>query len=142
MERYLELLKEFIAFKSVSTDPTFKDQMLGCAAWIIQQLQKNGFQTKRLDGFGNPLVYGEYMVDPKLPTYLVYGHYDVQPAELEDGWSSDPFELQKDNERLYARGVVDNKGQHLIHLATIFDLIEKKELGVNIKLLIEGDEET
>ncbi len=142
MERYLDLLKEFIAFKSISTDPSFKDQMLWCAAWEIQQLQKNGFQTQRIDGFGNPLVYAEYVVDPKLPTYLVYGHYDVQPAELEDGWSSDPFTLKKDDERLYARGVVDNKWQHLIHLATIFDLIEKNELGVNVKVLIEGDEET
>lgn len=82
------------------------------------------------------------MVDPTLPTYLIYGHYDVQPAALEDGWSSDPFTLRDDGQRLYARGVADNKGQHLIHLATIFALIERQALRCNIKVLIEGDEET
>lgn len=88
------------------------------------------------------MIYGHYVVDPALPTYLIYGHYDVQPAAMEDGWASDPFVLHDDGERLYARGVADNKGQHLIHLATIFDLIDKQTLRCNIKVLIEGDEET
>lgn len=142
MKNYFDLLEQFIAFKSVSTDPVFQDQMIACADRLLEQLKKHWFEAQRLDGFGNPLVFAEYVVDQSLPTYLVYGHYDVQPAEQEDGWSSDPFMLKKDDERIYARGVVDNKGQHLIHLATIFDLIEKKQLGVNIKVLIEGDEET
>lgn len=109
---------------------------------MIQQLQKKGFATKRIDGYANPIVYGHYEVDPLFPTYLVYGHYDVQPAAQEDGRTSDPFTLFQDNERIYGRGVVDNKGQHLIHLATIFDLIDRNELGANIKFLIEGNEES
>ncbi len=142
MSSYFDLLKEFIAFKSISTDADFVAETMVCAEWLITQLRKQGFTTQRIDGFANPIVYGHYEVDASLPTYLVYGHYDVQPAALEDGWKSDPFTLFQDSERIYGRGVVDNKWQHLIHLATIFDLIQRKELGANIKILIEGNEES
>ena len=142
MEKFLALLKASLAFKSVSTDPEFRSEVEACGAWLATQMQAHGFSVQSITGFGNPLIYGHYVVDPALPTYLIYGHYDVQPAALEDGWASDPFVLRDDGERLYARGVADNKGQHLIHLATIFDLIEQQKLRYNIKVLIEWDEET
>ncbi len=142
MENYLELLKQFISFQSVSTDPAFKSHLVVCAEWLITELRKHGFATKRFDGYANPIVFGSYEIDPSLPTYLIYGHYDVQPAAQEDGWKGDPFTLVIDEEKVYGRGVVDNKWQHLIHLATIFDLIERNELAYNIKFLIEWNEES
>jgi acetylornithine deacetylase/succinyl-diaminopimelate desuccinylase-like protein len=77
-----------------------------------------------------------------METVLVYGHYDVQPAAKSDGWASDPFTLTERKGRLYGRGVVDNKGQNLIHVFTVCELIKEKKLAYNVKFMIEGNEET
>ncbi len=139
---YLPLLKEFISFKSVSTDRQYKDEILKTVSWLKDKFKENGFKVEIIKGYGNPLVLANIVIDRNLPTALVYGHYDVQPAHKSDGWKSDPFKVYDDSERLYARGVVDNKGQVLIHIATVFELIKKNKLKFNVKFIIEGDEET
>lgn len=142
MNTYISLLKQFVAFKSISTDPKYKDEMVKTAEWLKDLLENNGFEATLWTEFDtNPLLSAEYKVNDNAKTVLVYGHYDVQPAP-EEGWNSDPFELTELDGRLYARGVVDNKGQVLIHIATIIDLIKEKKLKYNVKFLIEGDEET
>lgn len=140
--QYLQLLKDFIALKSVSTDSNFKTEIDKTAQWLQNLLSTNGFKVEIIEGYDNPLVFAEYISDPKNETCLIYGHYDVQPASLEDGWNSDPFELTEKDGRLVARGSVDNKGQILIHIASIIDLIKEGALNYNIKFLIEGNEET
>ncbi|MCA9397501.1 M20/M25/M40 family metallo-hydrolase [candidate division WWE3 bacterium] len=141
-ETYLSLLNEFIAFKSISTDSYYKDEVTKTADWLVSILNINNFQAERITGYGHPIVYGYYEASPEFATVLVYGHYDVQPASKDDGWQTDPFKVDERDGRLYARGIVDNKGQVLIHIATIIDLIKENKLQYNIKFLIEGDEET
>jgi acetylornithine deacetylase/succinyl-diaminopimelate desuccinylase-like protein len=82
------------------------------------------------------------MVDEKLPTCLIYGHYDVQPADLSEGWNQDPFDMEVTDEKIIARGAVDNKGQIMIHIISILNAIQTGNLQYNIKFMIEGDEET
>ncbi|OGK47351.1 hypothetical protein A3B46_02190 [Candidatus Roizmanbacteria bacterium RIFCSPLOWO2_01_FULL_39_19] len=155
---YLNFLREFTAFKSISTDPSFATDIANTARWLQDQLAANGFKTEFITGYDNPLVVGSYIVDPKLKTILIYGHYDVQPPYAKasegqarmieedlwkaEGWENDPFVLTEKNGRLVARGAVDNKGQIALHLTTVFELIKQKKLNYNIKFLIEGNEET
>lgn len=148
-EKYKKLLGEYVAFKSISTDDAFKYEMLKTASWLTETLQNYGFKAKLLKGkFCNPIVFAEYVVDKKFETVLIYGHYDVQPAERNDGWQSDPFKLteigngNKIKNKLLARGVVDNKGQNLIHIIAIGELIKQGKLKYNVKFMIEGNEET
>lgn len=142
-EKYKKLLGEYIAFKSISTDDAYKHEMLKTASWLIETLQNYGFKTKLLKGkFCNPIVFAEYVVNKKFETVLIYGHYDVQPAEKTDGWKADPFILADTGKKLVARGVVDNKGQNLIHIIAIGELIKQGKLKYNIKFMIEGNEET
>ncbi len=138
----MKLLKQFIPFKSISTDPQYAVEIEKTADWLVQQFQLNGFQTKIHKGYGNPVVYAEYTVGSDAKTVLIYGHYDVQPAEKDDGWDGDPFNVMENDGKLIARGVVDNKGQVLIHIAAVFDLIKEGKLAYNVKFLIEGNEET
>ncbi len=149
--KYLPLLKEFVSFKSVSTDPQFQPEIKNMVEWLKKKFELNGFKVQIIKGYDNPLVLASYIFNKqslassagkKLPTVLIYGHYDVQPANKSDGWKSEPFNLKDDGKRFYARGVIDNKGQVLVHMATIFDLIEQKKLAYNVKFIIEGDEET
>lgn len=142
MQKYLELMKQFIAFRSISTDTQFKDELEKTAEFLVDLLATNGFEAQAITGYSNPIVYGHYVVDPALPTYLVYGHYDVQPADISEGWEYDPFQLIIQDNKLVARGAVDNKGQIMIHIVTIIDLIKKGELKYNVKFMIEWDEET
>lgn len=142
-ENYVKLLKEYVSFKSFSTDLSYKDEMLKTVDWLSVLLKDNGFKVELLQGpKTNPVVLAEYIHDKKAETILIYGHYDVQPAEFSDGWNSDPFTLTEKSGRLIARGVVDNKGQNLIHIVSIIDLIKKNKLAYNIKFMIEGNEET
>lgn len=104
-------------------------------------LQEHSFAVDIISGYGNPIVLASYHHNDKLPTCLVYGHYDVQMAEREDGWKYDPFSLHLGKDKIYGRGVADNKWQFLIHLVNIFSLIQEKRLAYNIILVLEGDEE-
>ncbi|OGI71777.1 hypothetical protein A3J61_00090 [Candidatus Nomurabacteria bacterium RIFCSPHIGHO2_02_FULL_38_15] len=149
-EKYKKLLTQYVAFKSISTDEAYKPEMLKTANWLMELLGSFGFKTKLLKGkFCNPIVFAEYVVNSKFETVLIYGHYDVQPAEKVDGWGSDPFKLveignqkSKFKNKFIARGVVDNKGQNLIHIVAIGELIKQGKLKYNVKFMIEGNEET
>jgi len=141
-EQYLKLLKQLIPFKSLSTDSSFKSEIDKTVDWLDNLFKDNKFKVQTFTGYSNPMIVASYEFDPKLPTCLIYGHYDVQPALITDGWDSEPFTVVERNGRLFARGSVDNKGQVLIHIATILDLIEKNNLKYNIKFFLEGDEES
>lgn len=141
-QTYRELLDEYIAFPSISTDRSYADHMVATADRLVQHCQAHQMTTKVVTWYGNPIVLANYHHDDSLPTVLIYGHYDVQPADIDDGWTADPFVVREDETKLYARGIVDNKGQFLIHLVSLFKHIEAGDLQYNIKLMIEGDEET
>lgn len=147
LNSYTTILSHFLSFKSVSTDPNFKLEMSRTAEWLRVLFEENGLVTEvwSVDG-ANPVVYADYRLpiedNAEAETVLVYGHYDVQPAEEADGWKGDPFRLREEDGRLVGRGVVDNKGQILIHMASVFKLIKEGKLKHNVKFLIEGDEET
>jgi acetylornithine deacetylase/succinyl-diaminopimelate desuccinylase-like protein len=141
-ENYKSLLKEFVSFKSISTDENYKSDVAAVAKWLYDLMSRFGLDVKLVSGYGNDIVLGKYVVSPDANTVLIYGHYDVQPASKEEGWKKDPFELYEDDNKLYARGVVDNKGQILIHLFTVIELIQKSQLRYNVVFMIEGNEET
>lgn len=142
LKEFKEQLARFVALRSISTDPAYQEEMLKTASWLRDTLAGAGFSVELLQGpTTNPLVFAEYVADRSLPTVLVYGHYDVQPAREEDGWSSEPFSLVERSGRLFGRGVVDNKGQIFIHIYTVLKLIHSRKLSCNVKFLIEGNEE-
>lgn len=142
MDRYIKLAKEIMKFKSVSTDVAFKEDVRATADFLVDMFKKEGFEVDSYDGYGNPIVVASLIHDETLPTVLVYGHYDVQPAEMEDGWKSEPFDFVERDGRFYGRGAIDNKGQFMVHVATVLELKDKGNLRYNVKFLIEGDEET
>lgn len=141
--RYMDQLKEFLSIKSISTDSIFKEEMLRAATFVTDFLIQTGFnQVSIIETDKHPLVYGEYMVDEKLPTVLIYGHYDVQPADPYELWDSDPFEATERDGRLYARGASDDKGQVFMHLVALEAMIQTTgTLPLNVKVCIEGEEE-
>ena len=140
---YLQMLNEFISFKSISTDIQFKDQCNKTSEWLVQLFKDASFEVLVDNGeHTNPLVMAKYIVDPSLETILIYGHYDVQPAQQSDGWKSDPFSVDIRDGRIIARGAVDNKGQVLIHIFTVLKLIKEGNLHYNIIFMIEGNEES
>lgn len=142
MQHYLTLLKQIISFKSISTDEKYKPDIAACADWLINLFKENGFETKLITGYSNPIVFSSLVVNPDFKTVLIYGHYDVQPAELEDGWTNDPFSVAEKDGKVVARGIVDNKGQFLIHLASVLELQKQGKLKYNVKFILEGDEES
>lgn len=143
MEKYLELLTKLVSFKSISTDPAYQSEITKLVKWLTAEFKAHGFTTQILQGpTANLVIFASYVHNPTFPSVLIYGHYDVQPAKKNDGWNSDPFTIKTKNGRLYGRGVVDDKGQIAIHIATVFDLILQGKLAYNIKFLIEGNEET
>jgi len=138
-EEALDELADLVRIPGISAQPT--DALDQCAEVVRQSMLRSGLRTTLIEGFGPAAVYGERIVDPALPTVLIYGHYDVQPAERE-GWNTDPFEPVVREGRLYGRGSSDNNGQHLAHLWGIRStLAVQGELPVNVKVLIEGEEE-
>ncbi len=143
MRKYLKLLSEYIGFKSISTDPAYKDQILETVEWLKKLFMANGFTIEIIQGpKTNPVLVARYHQADDMQTVLVYGHYDVQPASIGDGWNTDPFTLAIREKRLFGRGVVDNKGQNLAHAVTVFDLIKSGELKYNVAFMLEGNEET
>ena len=140
---YKQKLAEFLKFQSISADPKHENQMQAAADWLKNLLQDGGFKSEIwTDDGANPVVFGSFIKSPNLQTVLIYGHYDVQPAEKEDGWQYEPFELSEDAKKFYGRGVVDNKGQVLIHIMAAIAAIKSGNLNYNIKFLIEGNEES
>ena len=142
-KKYKTLLAEFVKFRSISTDPKFAPEITKTVTWLKDIFGKSKFQIKILKGkTTNPIVFADYQFNKKAKTVLIYGHYDVQPANKSDGWKGDPFTLIESEKKLIARGVIDNKGQILAHIFTVIQLIKEGKLKYNIKFLIEGNEET
>jgi acetylornithine deacetylase/succinyl-diaminopimelate desuccinylase-like protein len=143
-ERYIEELKHFLSYPSISTNPENKKDVEECAAYIKEHLEKMGMDNVAVyPTKGHPVVYAEWLhAGADKPTVLIYGHYDVQPVDPLNLWTSPPFEAEIRGENIYARGSADDKGQVFIHFKAIeAHLTQNKSLPVNIKLLIEGEEE-
>ncbi len=143
----LEQLKAFLRIPSVSTDPRYEDDCHEAAAWLQDTLEGLGFDSRLVDkGEGLPVLDALYEVDEHAPTVTIYGHYDVQPPGEEDAWTTPPFEPTVDDTEkgriLRARGATDNKGQLLANLQGVKAHIEAQTLPVNVRFLIEGEEET
>src|SRR5690554_2475344 len=133
-EAAVDELASLVRIPGVSAQPTPELEL--CAEAVRDSMLRSGLSVTMIEGFGPTVVYGERIVDPALPTVLIYGHYDVQPAESE-GWNTPPFEPVVIDGRMYGRGSSDNKGQHLAHLwALRATLAVHGELPVNVKLLV------
>lgn len=133
----------FLRFESVSTDPHYKPQIEACANWLMDKIRDMGLEVERWPTSGHPVIFASSPnQDPKKPTLLIYNHYDVQPVDPLNEWGSPPFEPAIHGEEVYARGAQDNKGQcHYVLQALKAMLKKNKELPINIKLCIEGEEE-
>lgn len=142
-DNLLNKLNEFLSIPSISTDSKYKDDVVKAGNFLVDYLQEIGFQNVELQQTeGHPIVYGEWLEAEGAPTVLLYGHYDVQPADPIELWETDPFQPEIRNGRIYARGASDDKGQTFMHLA-VFEAFMKTEvhLPVNVKVCIEGEEE-
>jgi acetylornithine deacetylase/succinyl-diaminopimelate desuccinylase-like protein len=132
----------FLRFRSISTEPAFKSDVEECAKWVASYLSNSGFESKLIPTSGHPLVFGQKLVDPEKETLLIYGHYDVQPIDPIELWESDPFTPTERDDRVYARGAVDDKGQIFYAMLAMRALADSGQvLPVNIKFCIEGEEE-
>lgn len=141
-ERFYEELYSLIRIPSVSAHSDRKEDMLRCAERWTELLREAGVdRAEVLPSQGNPVVFAEKHVGEHLPTILVYGHYDVMPAEPLELWTSDPFEPEIREGRFYARGANDDKGQSFMHAKAIEYLMNSGKLCANVKFLIEGEEE-
>jgi acetylornithine deacetylase/succinyl-diaminopimelate desuccinylase-like protein len=141
-ERFLNELLELLRIPSVSARSEHKQDMFTCAEAVKQRLHEAG--ATRTDIFttdGHPIVYAEKRIDDKKPTVLVYGHYDVQPADPLELWNSGPFEPVIKEGKLYARGACDDKGQFYMHVKAMEIMNNTGEIPCNIKFIIEGEEE-
>ncbi len=142
-DRLLEDLKAALRIPSVSTEDRYKADVLECAEHIAAHMREIGLEhVEVIRTAGHPIVYGDWLHAQGKPTALVYGHYDVQPVEPLELWKSKPFEPELRNGNLYARGAVDDKGQVYMHLKAIEGLMKVRgALPINVKLVIEGEEE-
>ncbi|MBS1827426.1 MAG: dipeptidase [Acidobacteria bacterium] len=142
--RYVEELKAYLRIPSISTLSENKPDICRAAEFTAAQLRQAGMRNVELmDGEGNPLVYGEWLDAPGKPTLLFYGHYDVQPPDPLSEWVSPPFEPEIRGENIYARGAADDKGLTLILVKAVEALMATRgKLPVNVKFLIEGEEES
>jgi acetylornithine deacetylase/succinyl-diaminopimelate desuccinylase-like protein len=141
-ETYLEELKEYIRIPSISTDPDHKGDVLRASEFLEGKLRAAGLTAERIETAGHPLVYAEWMGAPGKPTVLFYGHYDVQPVDPVDLWRHPPFEPTVEGDRLVARGATDDKGQSYTHVKAVAAMLaERGKLPVNVKFIVEGEEE-
>ena len=147
-ERFLEELKDLLRIASISADPAYKNEVLNCAEAVAKHLKNAGAENVEIcETKGYPVVFGEKLIDKNLPTVLVYGHYDVQPADPLELWESGPFEpVVKATElhpegAIFARGSADDKGQFFMHVKAFEAMMKTNSLPCNIKFIIEGEEE-
>jgi acetylornithine deacetylase/succinyl-diaminopimelate desuccinylase-like protein len=140
--RFLEELFELLRIPSVSADSKYKPEVARAADFIKASLEKAGAEKVEVcPTAGHPIVYGEKMIDPKLPTVIVYGHYDVQPADPVNLWTTPPFEPQVRDGKIYARGSCDDKGQVYMHIKAFESMMKTNTLPCNVRFMIEGEEE-
>ena len=141
-DEYLEELQAFLRIPSISTDSTHRQDMQRAAEYVKEQLDRSGMMAEIVPTQGHPIVFGERIEQADRPTVLIYGHYDVQPVDPIDLWETSPFEPDIRNDCLFARGSADDKGQVFIHLKSTQAFLEVAgELPLNIKFLVEGEEE-
>lgn len=156
-ERFLNELLDLLRIPSISADPKYKEDVLKCAEFVANSLKDAGcdkveicptsYTKEGKSQKGNPIVYGEKIIDKRLPTVLVYGHYDVQPADPLELWDSPPFEpvIKKTKIHpkgaIFARGSCDDKGQTYMHVKAFEAMVKTDSLPCNVKFCVEGEEE-
>jgi acetylornithine deacetylase/succinyl-diaminopimelate desuccinylase-like protein len=141
-DRFLNELLDLLRIPSVSARSEHKDDMVKCAEAVKARLLEAGADKAEIyETEGHPVVYGEKMIDPNKPTVLVYGHYDVQPADPLELWNSGPFDPLIKDGKIYARGSCDDKGQFYMHVKALETMVKTGTLTTNIKFCIEGEEE-
>lgn len=141
-DKFIEELFTFLKIPSVSADPKFQTDVIKAAEFVADQLQTAGADDVEIcPTAGYPIVFGQKLVHPDLPTVLVYGHYDVQPADPYELWTTPPFEPQIRMGKVFARGAADDKGQMYMHIKALETLLAHGELPCNIKFMFEGEEE-
>lgn len=147
-DKFLNELLDLLRIPSVSADPKFKNDVISAAKFVADAMEKAGADLVEIcETPGYPIVYGEKIIDPSLPTVLVYGHYDVQPADPYELWDSPPFEPAIKNTKIhpegaiFARGSADDKGQFYMHIKSLEAMMAENELVCNVKFMIEGEEE-
>lgn len=141
-DKFLNELLDLLRIPSVSADKKFDGDVKNAAMFVKDQLIAAGVDYAELcETKGQPIVYAEKIIDPTFPTVLVYGHYDVQPADPYELWDHPPFEPIVKNDRIYARGACDDKGQMYMHVKAFEAMMETNTLTCNVKFMIEGEEE-
>lgn len=141
-QRFLEELLELLRIPSVSAKTEHNQDMIDCAAAVKHRLLEAGADTVTIyETPGHPIVYGEKIIDPLKPTILVYGHYDVQPADPIELWKSGPFDPTIIDGKIFARGSCDDKGQFYMHVKALETMTKTNSLPANVKFIIEGEEE-
>ncbi|MBL0133165.1 MAG: dipeptidase [Chitinophagaceae bacterium] len=141
-DRFLNELLDLLRIPSISARTEHSDDMKRCAEAVKESLLKAGADKATIyPTDGHPIVYGEKMIDPALPTVLVYGHYDVQPPDPLELWNSGPFDPLIKDGKIYARGSCDDKGQFYMHVKALEIMVQTNSLQTNIKFCIEGEEE-
>jgi acetylornithine deacetylase/succinyl-diaminopimelate desuccinylase-like protein len=142
-DRYVDELKTYLAIPSVSALPQHAGDVRRCAEWTAEELRRIGMQEVRLEETpGHPIVYAEWLGAPGAPTILFYGHYDVQPVDPLEEWTTPPFEATVRDGELFARGASDDKGQIFMHFKAIEAYMKQVgALPLNVKMIIEGEEE-
>lgn len=147
-ERFIEELMDLLRIPSISADPAYSKEVFNCAEAVKISLEKAGADNIEIcQTAGYPIVFGDKIIDPKLPTVLVYGHYDVQPADPLELWDSGPFDpvIKKTDIHpdgaIFARGACDDKGQMYMHIKAFELMMKTNTLACNVKFMIEGEEE-
>jgi len=141
-DRFLSELFDILRIPSISADSAYAGDVRKCAEAVAEHLRKAGADNVVLEETaGYPIVYGEKIIDSKLPTVLVYGHYDVQPSVPNELWDTPPFEPTVRDGKIYARGACDDKGQVFMHVKAFETMMQTNSLACNVKFMIEGEEE-
>ena len=141
-DRFLDELFDLIRIPSISSESAHKDDMMKAAEyWKESMLKAGADKAEIMPTEGNPVVYGEKMVDPSAPIVLVYGHYDVMPVDPVNLWESDPFEPVIRDGKIFARGADDDKGQAFMHAKAFELMVNTGTLPCNVKFMVEGEEE-
>jgi acetylornithine deacetylase/succinyl-diaminopimelate desuccinylase-like protein len=141
-DKFLNELFDLLRIPSISADSAYAADVQRCAEYTAMRLKEAGADNVTLEQTsGNPIVYGDKIIDPNKPTILVYGHYDVQPSVPDELWNTPPFEPTVKNGNIYARGACDDKGQFYMHLKAFETMMQTDTLHCNVKFMIEGEEE-
>jgi acetylornithine deacetylase/succinyl-diaminopimelate desuccinylase-like protein len=143
-DAFRDQLRALLRIPSISTLPERASEVAQAAEWVAQNMREAGIEhVAVLPTARHPVAYGDWLhAGPGSPTVLIYGHYDVQPAEVADGWDNDPFDPVERDGKLYARGASDDKGQMFVHIKAVESMLRSEgTLPVNVKFLIEGEEE-